>query len=351
MKIKVLKIVGVATLAILLVLTVFWFSLPLISQQRLGKELSQDLGVPSPAIIAHRGASHLAPESTAPAYKLARDIGADYLEADLQRTKDGVIVVFHDEALKRTSDIETVFPEKAEQPLSEFTYKELKQLDTGGWFNEKFPDQARDSYVGLNILTLDELIDIAESGNNNPGLYLETKFADKYPGIEKDIIEILERRGWIDGKPKFSDPERKVNDKLGVATVNVMERDSRLIFQSFYSHSIEEFNSLAPSVLRVTLISKDIEEKYGWENIIEETVATSDGIGPVGNLALPWRVNKVHKKGLIVHAYTINSPFQMRILHRSGVDGIFTDRPELALEVYDRTNQIELDKIFHNIGY
>ena len=61
------------------------------------KALATLQGIPHPAVIAHRGASFDAPESTAAAYKLARDLGADYLELDLQRSKDGVLFVLHDD--------------------------------------------------------------------------------------------------------------------------------------------------------------------------------------------------------------------------------------------------------------
>ena len=64
-------------------------------------ELATNEGIPYPAVIAHRGASYDAPESTAAAYKVARDLGADYLELDLQRSKDGVLFALHDNNLQR----------------------------------------------------------------------------------------------------------------------------------------------------------------------------------------------------------------------------------------------------------
>eukprot|EP01030_Chromulinospumella_sphaerica_P025326 gene25326-25466_t len=68
-------------------------------------ELATKEGIPHPAVIAHRGASYDAPESTAAAYKLARDLGADYLELDLQRSKYGVLFALHDNNLQRTTDV------------------------------------------------------------------------------------------------------------------------------------------------------------------------------------------------------------------------------------------------------
>ena len=108
-------------------------------------------GIPLPAVIAHRGASFDAPESTAPAYTLARDLGADYLEMDLQRSKDGVLFALHDNSLLRTTDVAKKFPERKDSPASAFTLAELKTLDAGSWFNQAYPDRARASYVGMPI--------------------------------------------------------------------------------------------------------------------------------------------------------------------------------------------------------
>ncbi len=129
-----------------------------------GKALSAAAGVPWPAVIAHRGASYDAPEETAAAYLLARDLGADYLEADVQRSRDGVLVALHDDTLERTTDVAEVFPGRAKDPVSSFSLAELKRLDAGSWFNRAFPERARPGFVGLRILTLDEMLDIAEGG-------------------------------------------------------------------------------------------------------------------------------------------------------------------------------------------
>ncbi len=149
-------------------------------------------------MIAHRGASFDAPESTAAAYKLARDLGADYLELDLQRSKDGVLFVLHDDSLLRTTDVAVKFPERKDSTANEFTMAELKTLDAGSWFNTAYPDRARPSFTGLKILTLDEVINIAE-GNplHKPGLYIETKEPKLFPGIERDLKDKLQDRGWL----------------------------------------------------------------------------------------------------------------------------------------------------------
>src|SRR5215467_13617587 len=109
-------------------------------------------------LIAHRGASAYAPEHTIEAYRLAIEQGADFIEQDLQITKDGVLVCLHDLTLERTTNVEEVFPDRfrvdvsedqspgdasASAPkkhwyVSDFTLGEIKQLDAGSWFNAKF---------------------------------------------------------------------------------------------------------------------------------------------------------------------------------------------------------------------
>ena len=92
-----------------------------------GSTLCTKIPIPCDAVIAHRGASYQAPESTRPAYLLARDLGVDYLELDLQGTQDGVLVAVHDNSLGRNTNVAEVFPDRADAPVSSFTLDELKQ--------------------------------------------------------------------------------------------------------------------------------------------------------------------------------------------------------------------------------
>ncbi|EGH46220.1 glycerophosphoryl diester phosphodiesterase, partial [Pseudomonas syringae pv. pisi str. 1704B] len=208
-----------------------------------GKVLSEKYGLPWPAVIAHRGASFDAPEETIPAYTLARDLGADYLEMDIQRTKDGVLIALHDDVLERTTNIAQVFPTRVKDPVSTFTLAELKQLDAGSWFNKAYPDRARDSYNGLQILTLDEVIDIAEGGANKPGLYIETKVPNKFPGVEADLKKLLAKRGWLEQRPAAAPGH-----------VNVAHMPGRVVLQTFEKQSLELLQKEMPKVPKVMLL-------------------------------------------------------------------------------------------------
>ena len=139
--------------------------------------------VPEHAVMAHRGSTYWAPEETESAWRWAREMGADYLESDLQCTKDGVILANHDVNLTRTTNIEEVFgpgvpasrrdfyislgfsPEDADEQLvfdaqgfvpyhaSSYYYAELLVLDAGSWFNEARPEQARPAFAGSQYVS------------------------------------------------------------------------------------------------------------------------------------------------------------------------------------------------------
>ena len=133
--------------------------------------------VPDMAVVAHRGSVFWVPEETEAAWRWAREIGADYLESDLQCSKDGVILANHDDNLKRTTNIENVFGETVPETRVQFYmdhagmtkaeaeaqvkadrlsftpfytksyfYEELMMLDAGTWFNEDMPEQAREAF-------------------------------------------------------------------------------------------------------------------------------------------------------------------------------------------------------------
>ena len=293
-------------------------------------EVTGDSGIPCRAVIAHRGASYDAPEETAPAYLLARDLGVDYLEADIHRTADGVIVALHDDDLERTTNIKDVFPGREKKSINTFTLAELRKLDAGSWYNIRFPERARPSYAGLKILTLEEIITIAEGAKILPGIYLETKSPHLYPGIEEDLLALLGRRGWI------GNPEKK----------------GKVILQSFSRESIQKLASLAPDVPRIYLVDQEMAlEQGGYRNLVKAAQDLNAGLGPVGYLAYPWHTGPAHRAGRIIHVYTVNIPWQMRLITLFGADGIFTDRGNVLLKLYGRAPGEEPDAILKSHGY
>ena len=345
-----------------------------------GKALAAKIGVPWPAVIAHRGASFNAPEETIPSYTLARELGADYLEMDIQRTKDGVLIALHDDTLERTTNIAQVYPARVKDPLSTFTLAEIKALDAGSWFNTAHPDRARATYVGLKILTLDEVIDIAEGGKNKPGLYIETKVPAQFPGIEQDLKNKLQQRGWLS--------ERPAAEK---GYVNVAHMPGRVVLQTFEKPSLELLQKAMPDTPKVLLLwindgyiqgasnttfkesgAKDKASFYAGQQVKskEEFAAWMDwakahgaiGTGPAAalknggdqsymDLVEPWMNQMAHDRGLMVHPYTVDDAVDFKAISARGVDGFFTNRAAELLKFDGRPSKESIDAILKRIGY
>ncbi|MBR32433.1 MAG: glycerophosphodiester phosphodiesterase [Spirochaetaceae bacterium] len=350
MRLKTILII-LAALPFVLIAIFFLYSF-LLSPPGSGRDVSRQKGVPFPALMAHRGVSGLAPEETRPAYLLARELGADYLEADIQRTKDGVLIALHDDDLTRTTNIEEIYPDRAKDSVDTFTYAELMKLDAGSWFNETHPQWARPSFVGLNILTLEELIDIADGGYHKPGLYLETKSPERFPGIEKQIVDLLKKRGWIGPSSETEEASLEETPLDAPDRVNVRNMPGRIIVQSFSQDSLQIFKDLAPELPRVYLFGQDtVEEGGSFEAVLEQALAVDANAGPSGYMAWPWYTSKIHARGMIVHYYTINQSWQMWLINQFGADGIFTDRIDIALDYFDRMEEPDLEQYFKKIEY
>lgn len=317
--------------------------LSIVNPEKKREEICKSFGIPFRAVIAHRGASFYAPEETEPAYLLARDLGADYLEADIQRTKDGVLIALHDDTLERTTDVAKVFPGREKNNVETFTLDELRKLDAGSWFNEKYPEKARKRFAGLKILTLEELLRIAVSGAHKPGIYLEIKSPKRFPGIARQLIELLTRFGWIGGEVSSS------TTQSGMVAVGLSS--GRVILQSFDADCVAEFARFAPSVPRLYLYDGEEIEKSGWQKIISTAVAHKAGLGPSGYVAMPFKNRDVHQAGLFIHVYTINKAWQARLLSLFGADGFFTDRTDMLLEYYGRRPSDSIENILEKHGY
>lgn len=294
----------------------------LVSPRSLGQPIAERLHVPYPAVIAHRGLSYWAPEETRAAYLLAREIGADYLEADVQRTSDGVLIALHDDTLDRTTDVAAVFPERRGRGPEAFTWAELQRLDAGSWFNAARPERARPSFVGQRILRIEELIEIAGAPGRpgTPGLYLETKGAAKYQGYERELVELLRARGWIGAGPR-------PDGAAGPAP---------LLFQSFVPESLVRLRELAPEVPRVLLVDHDDLAKEPFSAFVARGRELGSGLGPSWAEGLPWHTGPAHRAGLLLHHYTVNHAWKLRLLRQLGSDGVFTDTADLALQVFGR---------------
>jgi glycerophosphoryl diester phosphodiesterase len=236
-----------------------------------------------PWVIAHRGASAVAPENTMAAFRRAVEMGAECIETDLHLSRDGRLVIVHDTTLNRTTSGNGL--------VKNYTFNELRQLDAGRWFSEEF--------AGERMPTVEELLDFA--GQADLSLCLEIKGGAGY-GVERAIISAL--RGRKESK---------------AAVV--------LCFDASVLDRIHQLDRLLMTGLLFDT---------GGEDMVKEGVRVgARQIGPRGDCVSPELVADAHRRGLKVITWTINEPAQMRAMAAAGVDGIITNYPDRLVAVRD----------------
>jgi glycerophosphoryl diester phosphodiesterase len=127
-------------------------------------------------IIGHRGASGHAPEHTFASYDRALEIGVDYIEQDLQMTRDGVLVVMHDPTLDRTTS--------GSGAVIEYSLEDVQRLDAGSWFDAAFASE--------RVPTLRQVFERYGMAAN---YYIETKNPDEAPGMEEALLALIDEFG------------------------------------------------------------------------------------------------------------------------------------------------------------
>ena len=248
--------------------------------------------------IGHRGASGYAPEHTIPSYDLALRLGADYIEQDLQMTRDGVLVALHDDVLDRTARGEE---RDCAGPVITKTLEQIETCDVGSWFNEAYPQYAKDEYVGLRICTLEGVFRRYGSGVN---YYIETKNPEAAPGMEEELLRLMEEYGL-----------------RGPAASGW-----QVLIQSFSPASLQKIHALDPSLPLIQLYDEQSSEAIRAS--LDTARAYAVGIGPFKDDVDAQLVEAAHARCLYVHPYTVNEEQEMKALIYLGVDGMFTNFPD-----------------------
>jgi glycerophosphoryl diester phosphodiesterase len=328
-----------------------------------------------PIVIGHRGASGYRPEHTLGSYQLAIDLGADYIEPDLVSTKDHVLVARHENDITGTTDVAS-HPEFASRKKT----KVIDGVTITGWFTEDFtlaelktlraverlPDlrPTNTAFNGLyEIPTFDEVIKLAK--RNGVGIYPETKHPSYFDSIglslEEPLIATLHANGWDNAK-------------------------APVLIQSFEVGNLKQLNGMTSNKL-VQLIDAtgkpfdfvlsgdprtyaDLATRAG----LQEIAKYADGVGPNKNLIVPRDaanrllpptsfVHDAHAAGLVIHPWTFrrentflpedfrqgnpanpfyqaavgNLPGELELFYKLGVDGVFSDNPDVAVSVRTST--------------
>ncbi|MBI3812603.1 MAG: glycerophosphodiester phosphodiesterase [Nitrospirae bacterium] len=239
-----------------------------------------------PLIIAHRGASGHAPENTMAAFRLAVEMGADWIELDIHQTADGHLVVLHDFTLERTAG--------DRRPIQTLTLKQIKKFDVGLWWDK--------AYRGARVPTLDDVLTFAR---NRIRVQIELKRGSSlYPGIEVRLIETITRHEaerWtavssfeIEGLKTL----RRLDDKMSLGLLTRKTRPREVL---------EEAVSLKVQSIHIST------------RRLSKTLLT-----------------QAHSVGLPVYAYTVNRPSLMSRYLTMGADGLFTNYPDRLHHLMNR---------------
>lgn len=244
---------------------------------------------------AHRGAMGHAPENTLAAFRLGVAQGSDLVESDVQRSRDGVLVLMHDTTLSRTTDVEEVFPGRAPWRVGDFTYEEIQQLDAGSWFSEE--------YAGEPVPTMAQMVELLRP--TRTGILMELKSPALYPGLEAQVAEeFASRPGYVDSSV----------------------RAERLVLQSFDWASMARYHEVQPSV-PVGLLGRPDEA------LLPALSTWADQVNPSFRTYDAAYVDAVHALGMEVHTYTVNQPADMHAVLDRGVDGVITNFPDVLDDV------------------
>ncbi|MEE3488676.1 MAG: glycerophosphodiester phosphodiesterase [Bulleidia sp.] len=239
-------------------------------------------------VWGHRGASGYAPENTLIAYQKAADMGADGIELDIQLSKDGEIVVCHDETIDRTSS--------GKGWVKDLTLEELRSYN----YNKTHPE-----YEHADIPTMREVFELVKPTNMVINIELKTGIVF-YKDIEEKIVAMTKEYGMQD----------------------------RVIYSSFNHYSARKIHEIDPSA-RVGFLYADgpiampeYAHRYG-----------ADAVHPaVYNLQYEDFMEQCNALGLEVNAWTANSDFEISFCIEKGVHGIITNYPDKALRLLKEHN-------------
>jgi len=236
-------------------------------------------------VTAHRGFSGDAPENTLAAFKKAMEVGSDMIELDVRFSKDGKIVVIHDNTLERTTS--------GQGQVTDYTLQELKKLDAGSWFGPRFAQEG--------IPTLKEVLELAKG---KIPLNIEIKDA---PEGQYKIVDLAEQA------------LREAHD-AGMA--------GQVIFSAFNPSALERIRERNPPSWVALLYHRD------WNSLREVTGGRAFSVLNLRHSFLTReKIGRIHREGMKVNTYTVNSEEEMEQFIRWGVDGIITNHPDKLIQI------------------
>jgi len=245
----------------------------------------------APLVVAHRGASGTRPEHTFASYDRAIEMGADYIELDLQVTKDGVLVVMHDTTLNRTARGPA---ENCTGAVDTKTLEQIKTCSAGLWFGAQYESE--------KIPTLEEVF---QRYGKTVNYYIETKAPDPEDHMEERLLALM--------------------DKYGLREPAVDRW--QVLIQSFSADSLKALHAMDARLPLIFLGNPSVANIPGYADY-------AVGLGPSfgASINAAW-VNTAHANCLDVHPYTINTAANMQAALNVGVDGMFTNFSDVLIGI------------------
>jgi glycerophosphoryl diester phosphodiesterase len=258
--------------------------------------------------IAHRGASGGSPENTLAAFAAAIEAGAQMCELDVQLTRDGAVVVMHDDTVDRTTD--------GRGAVCAMTLDELKRLDAGVRFGAQFK--------GERIPTLAEVFALTDG---RCGLNIEIKAASTTPAR----VEGISRKG-------LGTEGAGANPVSGQSAICALVCEQILAHRALATAMVSSFDWAALAIVRhleprvrIGLLSS----KWPARLVGAAFEMRADAINPRSDIVTEDLCIAAHQRNLSVYAWTVDEPAEMRRLIAYGVDGIMTNYPERLRELTD----------------
>ena len=249
-----------------------------------------------PLIIAHRGASALAPENTLAAFQRAIEDGAEGIEFDVRIAKDGVPVVFHDSTIRRMT--------KKEGRTSHFTSEQLQNLDIGAWFNGKNPARADEKFSGETVPTLEKLFSFLKGYQGR--IYLEMK------GSLTEIFALAE---------------------AVVKIVRISDFLPQIIAKSFKLEAVEKIKALLPEIYTAALFAPKIQTILRRQSHLIDRAKNfrADELSLHYSLATEKLVRNAKSEGMPTTIWTADHPVWVRRSREIGIHAIITNNPARLL--------------------
>ncbi len=286
--------------------------------------------------IAHRGARAYAPENTLVAFAKAKTLGCEMFEMDVRLSKDGVVVVYHDEHLTRCTDAKTRFPNRSSYNVADFTYTELSCLDAGSWYIEQLalPSAERQAFLqSLTDAELDEFISASERERYASGDI-------KIPTLAETLSLAKELNLMVNIELK-----KQPNGTTGLVeavlnTIETMKMEGRILISSFEHKLLKQVRQQTKTCATAVLTDPPIKAPLTYLRKLKANAYNigcykdykAKGFGGLPGKRYLAHIDKINKAGFSVNIWTCNDQKEMDCLMSAGASGLISDYPNRVRE-------------------